>query len=176
MRPSIEEYFLSLAVLVSTRATCLRRSVGCVLVDKRRHVLATGYNGVAAGMPHCNDITGYDVIGDLHSTANDKYKPIYNHACQGAYAASGSKLDDCGAIHAEQNALLQCRDVWEIETAYVTVSPCLTCTKLLLNTSCSQIVFTERYEAHYDQARSLWLGAGRSFMQYPCAFPVEIEE
>ena len=160
MRPSIEEYFLSLAVLVSTRATCLRRSVGCVLVDKRRHVLATGYNGVAAGLPHCN--ASYRIPVPPIET-------IYPNACHGASAASGTKLDDCQAIHAEQNALLQCRDVWEIETAYVTVSPCLTCTKLLLNTSCSQVVFTERYEAHYDQVRSLWLGAGRSFTQHPAA-------
>lgn len=43
-RPSWDEYFLEVAHLVAKRATCLRRSVGAVLVQNKR-ILATGYNG-----------------------------------------------------------------------------------------------------------------------------------
>jgi hypothetical protein len=39
---------------------------------------------------------------------------------------SGTGLDVCEAIHAEQNALLQCKDVEQIDTAYVTAMPCMT--------------------------------------------------
>ena len=130
-RPSKDEYFMDMALLVSERSTCLRRKVGAVLINKRKHVLATGYNGVASGQPHCLDIP-----------------------CIGANSASGTDLDLCEAVHAEQNALLQCRNVFEIDTCYVTVSPCMTCTKLLLNTSCQTIIFEEDY---VDQkARLLW--------------------
>lgn len=43
MRPSIDDYFMEMARLASGRSTCVRRSVGCVLVDRRNHVMATGY-------------------------------------------------------------------------------------------------------------------------------------
>jgi len=119
----------------------MRRQVGAVLVNKRKHVLATGYNGVAAGQPHCLDIP-----------------------CIGAKSASGTDLELCEAVHAEQNALLQCQNVFEIDTCYVTVSPCMTCTKLLLNTSCQTIVYAEDY---VDQnARKLWERHDRKWVRF----------
>jgi dCMP deaminase len=48
-------YFLKMANLASERATCKRRKVGCILVNFKKHVIATGYNGVAAGQEHCID-------------------------------------------------------------------------------------------------------------------------
>ncbi len=164
MRPTLDRYFIDLARLIATRSTCLRRAVGCVLVDARGHVLATGYNGVAAGLPHCNELQGYDVIGDFPDKGQpDVVKGIYPYACAGAAAASGERLEVCEAIHAEQNALLQCRDVYAIDAAYVTVSPCLTCIKLLMNTACHRIVFIEAYAPQHDAARALWERAGRSW-------------
>ena len=115
-------YFLKMAFLVSERATCARRKVGCVIVNSKNHVVATGYNGVASGQEHCID-----------------------NPCGGAKFKSGEGLDVCQAIHAEQNALLQCRDVYDIETIYCTVSPCIHCVKLLLNTSVKNIIFGEKY-------------------------------
>lgn len=138
IRPSRDEYFTQMARLVSSRGTCIRRQVGCVLVNSRGHVLATGYNGVAAGLPHCRN------TGNAH-----------DRPCEGAGAPSGAQLDRCEAIHAEQNALLQCHDVYDIETCYTTVSPCITCVKLLMNTGCGRIVFTEPY-AHDVDAKVLW--------------------
>ena len=132
-RPKRYEYFLAMASLVSLRATCRRRRVGCILVDSNRHVLATGYNGVARGADHCLD-----------------------HPCAGAGYESGTGLEKCEAIHAEQNALLQCKDTSKIETAYITVSPCMTCVKLLMNTGCKRIVFLEEY-VNLD-AKNLWKG------------------
>ena len=144
-RPSKDEYFMDMALLVSERSTCLRRKVGAVLINKRKHVLATGYNGVASGQPHCLDIP-----------------------CIGANSSSGTDLDLCEAVHAEQNALLQCRNVFEIDTCYVTVSPCMTCTKLLLNTSCQTIIFEEDY---VDQkARLLWERHDRKWVRIDGSF------
>jgi dCMP deaminase len=132
---------MDLALVTAGRATCLRRQCGCVLLNYKGHVLATGYNGVAAGQAHCND----------------------GNPCAGASAPSGQSLDTCQAIHAEQNALLQCRDVYTIWTAYVTASPCITCCKLLLNTSCERIVFIDNYP--HPEAKAMWLSAGREWIQ-----------
>lgn len=154
MRPSKDQWAMELATVTAERATCLRRRVGCVLLSGRGHVLATGYNGVAAGQAHCNEITGVVRVGEA----------TYGHACPGSQSPSGTNLDGCQAIHAEQNALLQCRDVYEIHTCYVTASPCITCVKLLLNTSCERIVFTEAYP--HKAAQDLWVQAGRAWEQF----------
>jgi dCMP deaminase len=145
MRPDRDAWAMAMALITAQRATCLRRKVGAVFLNERGHVLATGYNGVAVGQPHCNELTNKGHI----------------HACPGAAAPSGQSLDACGAIHAEQNALLQCRDVYAIDTAYVTASPCITCTKLLLNTSCKRIVFLEEYP--HTAARALWESTWRTW-------------
>lgn len=151
MRPTIHTWAMNIVKENAKRSTCLRRQVGCVLLNKRNHILATGYNGVAAGLPHCNDVE--------YTTGRHPF------ACSGAESPSGTNLDGCEAIHAEQNALLQCRDVYEIQSCYVTCSPCMTCTKLLLNTSCENIYFMQDYT--HTEAMELWTKAGRGWFLIP---------
>jgi len=141
-RPTNDQYYAEMVKLVATRGTCARRKVGCILVDDRNRVLATGFNGVAPGQPHCE--------GDTQ--------------CEAAKAASGSLLDMCRASHAEQAALLHCHDVMKIKTAYVTASPCSHCTKLLLLTSCERIVFLEEYP--HATAKIWWEQAGRKWEHF----------
>lgn len=159
MRPNRDEYFLRMAELVATRSTCLRRNVGCVLVNQRGHVLATGYNGVAAGLPHCNHEQSLFRIKDnpisYSQTEAEEYLG-HPHACPGAQSPSGTNLDGCEAIHAEENALLQCRNVHEIDTIYCTTAPCFSCLKKLMNTSGWRIVFLEDYP-HSEKSSQLWL-------------------
>ena len=151
-RPSRDKYFMEMAALISTRTTCIRRAVGCVLVSVRGHVLSTGYNGVAAGRSHCNEHDPFHETG-------------FPHACIAAFVPSGQRVDECEAIHAEQNALVQCRDVWQIDTCYCTTFPCPSCVKLLLGTACRRIVYAEDYPARM-QAESLWLDANREVTKW----------
>jgi dCMP deaminase len=156
MRISRDTWAMELAVVTAKRATCLRRSVGCVLLNARGHVVATGYNGVASGQPHCNEARSV-VYPDKPSDL------VYPHACSAAHAPSGTDLEACQAVHAEQNALLQCKDVYTIQTCYTTTSPCVTCAKLLLNTSCQEIIFLDEYPQ--SAAKEMWLRAGRRWRQ-----------
>lgn len=134
-RPNKDEYYLQMAEVVAKRSTCARRQVGCVLVDKKGLVISTGYNGVPFNIPHCRDSK--------------------ENRCPAADAKSGTNLEGCGAVHAEMNALIQCRDPYDIHTCYVTASPCLTtCINALLNTSCKRIVYREKY-AH-SKALDKW--------------------
>lgn len=189
MRPSRHEWAMSLARETAKRTTCLRRGVGCILLNERGHVIATGNNGVATGRPHCNEVSQIPVyhddprvldLGDVwqfkkartaklvgmdpgdRACVGFDYEPI--HACSGSGSPSGTNLDGCEAIHAEQNALLQCKDVWDIHTAYVTTSPCTTCVKLFLNTSCKVIVFDELYP--HNTSKELWESDGREWIQF----------
>jgi len=159
MRPSRDQWAMRLATITAGRTTCFRRAVGCVLLNARGHVVATGYNGVAAGLPHCNEVKTVDNHTQqltIHS---------FPHACSGAREPSGTNLDSCQAIHAEQNAMLQCSDVYSIDACYVTVSPCVTCCKLLLNTGCKRIVYAVEYP--HPTAKELWVRAGRTWEQLP---------
>lgn len=122
LRESKEQYFLKIARLVGSRSTCPRRMVGCVITNEHGHIKATGYNGVPRNHPHCTDFP-----------------------CGGENNDSGKNLNSCMATHAEQNALLQCNNVMDIHTIYITTSPCITCAKLIGNTGCKKVVYGEEY-------------------------------
>lgn len=145
MRINKDEMFMEMARTLAKATTCIRRGVGCVLVDADYRVLATGYNGVARGQQHCNH---HD---PLHETG-------YPQACKGAFSQSGKDLHLCEAIHAEQNALLQCADVDKIHACYVTTSPCIHCMKLLMNTGCNLIFADSMYSV---EAVDYWTSSGK---------------
>ena len=137
-RPDHDIYFMMMALLVSSRSTCRRRAVGAVITDNFHRVVSTGYNGVPSTFQHCTD------------------KP-----CAAAEADSGTMLDGCLAIHAEQNAVAHCIDIRTAHTIYVTTRPCMPCTKLLLTTPIKRIVFLEDYP-HID-AQDLWISSGGTY-------------
>lgn len=125
-RPSWDEYFLELAHLVSKRTTCIRRSVGAVLV-KNKKILATGYNGAPSGLKHCID------VGCLRK----KLK-----------IPSGQRQELCRGLHAEQNVLVQAAlygTSTEGSTLYVTNQPCVICAKMLINAGIKEIVISAGY-------------------------------
>lgn len=165
MRPTKNETFMAIARALAARTTCIRRAVGCVLVDPRGRIVGTGYNGVAAGMPHCNAV--HYVLGPTVSASEEVVKRdgIDVSGCSAftPFACAGHDLppgrDRCEAVHAEQNALLSCRDPDAIDTCYVTTFPCLACAKLLLNTSCATIVYADDHP-HAAEVQAFWQRAG----------------
>ncbi len=117
-RPTWDEYFLKLAMLVSERATCPRMHCGCVLVKDRR-ILSTGYNGSIPGDAHCED-EGCMIV-DNHCVRTN---------------------------HAEMNAIIQCsiHGVSTQEaTAYITNMPCTNCAKALIAAGIKEIVIFSDY-------------------------------
>lgn len=138
MRKSWDHYFMDMAYMAATRATCPRRHVGAILV-KDKKVLGTAYNGSPAGTPDC-----------------------YEDGCMivSTYEEEGGKMvqkDRCiRTIHAEQNLLLFTdRENRQGATVYVTDQPCWTCTNMLANSGIIEIVFHRGYAK--DQERTLQL-------------------
>ena len=126
-RISWDEYFMRFAELAATRTTCLRRSVGAVIV-KNKHILATGYNGAPKKVPHCKDLGGC-----LREKLN---------------VPSGERHELCRALHAEQNAIIQCAmsgQNIEGATIYITHQPCIICSKMIINAGVKRIVVREGY-------------------------------
>lgn len=117
-RGSWDDYFLGIARVVATRATCDRKHVGAVIV-REKSILATGYNGSIRGLPHCDDV---------------------GHLMEEGHCIR--------AVHAESNAIAQAaRNGTKIDGAeiYVTASPCFNCFKLIANAGIKRIVFGEFY-------------------------------
>lgn len=114
------EYFLSVAAAAATRSHCLHRKVGAVLVKDHR-IIATGYNGPATGLQHCA-------------------------SC--ARTLPGKELDDCRALHAEENAIIQAAVHGPSiagATLYSTLQPCHHCSKMIIQAGIEQVYYGERY-------------------------------
>jgi dCMP deaminase len=126
VRPSWDQYFLSIAKLVSTRSTCMRRRVGAVVV-KNKQILTTGYNGAPSGITHC------DKVGCLREELG---------------VPSGQRHELCRALHAEQNAFLQAaRHGISLEGGmlYITTQPCSICAKMIINVGIKKIIIEGEY-------------------------------
>jgi dCMP deaminase len=126
LRPSWDRYFMEIALLVSSRTTCLRRQVGAVIVKDKR-LLSTGYNGAPMGLKHCAE------IGCLREKLGVK---------------SGEKHELCRAIHAEQNAIIQAATFGVPllgASIYITHFPCVLCSKMIINAGIKRIVYSQGY-------------------------------
>jgi dCMP deaminase len=124
-RPSWDAYFMEIAKLVSTRATCPRRSVGALIV-KDKQIVATGYNGAPRGLPHCPP-----------------------GGPENEWPAGCMRAGHCiRSLHAEQNALLQAARIGvacEGATMYVTCQPCNMCAKMVINAGIARVIYEGDY-------------------------------
>jgi dCMP deaminase len=126
-RPDWDEYFMKLAEDVSTRSTCIRRSVGAIIVKDKR-ILSTGYNGAPTDISHCTEET----------CLRTKYN-----------VPSGERHELCRGLHAEQNAIIQAAyHGVSIKGAaiYITHQPCSICTKMLINAGIKKIICKSPYK------------------------------
>ena len=125
-RPNWDEYFMQIAHLVSQRSTCIRRQVGAVIVKDKR-ILSTGYNGVPAGLKHCQE------VGCLRDQEN---------------VPSGQRHELCRGLHGEQNAIIQAA-LYGVSikgsSLYSTHLPCSLCAKMLVNAGVKEIIFSDGY-------------------------------
>ena len=125
-RPGWDEYFMDIADLVSRRSTCLRRSVGAVIVKDRR-LLATGYNGAPSGLEHCLE------IGCLREELG---------------VPSGERHELCRGLHAEQNAIIQAAlhgVSVNGSSLYCTNHPCIICAKMIINAGIGAVYMKADY-------------------------------
>jgi dCMP deaminase len=130
MRQNYDVYFLSIAKQVATRATCDRKHVGAVIV-RDKHIVATGYNGSIAGLPHCDDV---------------------GHQMEDGHCVR--------TVHAEMNAIAQAARHGSAvggSTIYISASPCWPCFKVLANAGITRVVFGEFYRdsSIFEAAKSL---------------------
>ncbi len=125
-RPDWDEYFMNIAQVVATRSNCVKRSVAAVITVDRR-IISTGYNGTPRGTRNCNE-------GGC---------PRCN-----SFVPGGTSLDECLCSHGEENAITQSAYHGVSVrggTIYITLCPCLMCTKMIINAGISEVVYSSEY-------------------------------
>lgn len=68
-RPEWNEYFMTVAYILSKRSSCDRLHVGCVIVNDNR-IVTTGYNGHIRGSPHTSVIIDGHEQMTIHAETN----------------------------------------------------------------------------------------------------------
>ncbi|MBJ22391.1 MAG: hypothetical protein CL933_23515 [Deltaproteobacteria bacterium] len=125
-RPDWDEYFMGIARVVASRSNCVKRKVAAVVTADKR-IISTGYNGTPRGTTNCNE-GGCARCNDL--------------------AAGGTRLDECLCSHAEENAITQAAYhgvSLKGGTIYTTFSPCLQCTKMIINAGLGEVIYQSDY-------------------------------
>jgi len=125
-RPEFDDIYMELAVKIAQRSHCIKRHVGAVLAKETR-IVSVGYNGPPAG----------------------------THNCDEEFPETGCALDSKGscslAIHAEQNAILYAaKNKVNIKgcTLYVSLSPCLSCARIIYTMGISRVVYLNSYATY----------------------------
>jgi dCMP deaminase len=126
IRPEFDDIYMELAVNLAKRSHCIKRHVGAVLTKDTR-IISIGYNGPPSG----------------------------THNCDIEWPEAGCPRDSKGgcslAIHAEQNAILYAvKNKTSVEgaTLYITLSPCLSCARIIYSMRIKQVIYLNSYAEH----------------------------
>ncbi len=128
-----DEYGLALVEVIKLRAACTRRQVGEVILDAAGRIVATGYNGTAAGEVHCSD--GGCPRG---AYTYDQIPGLLGNKGHGV---------PCVARHAEWNAICWALDQgvhMPSSTLYISCAPCPDCHRLAKGVGLGRIVWMDR--------------------------------
>jgi dCMP deaminase len=135
MRPSKANYYLSIALQVAQRGTCLRRNFGAVIV-KDDQIISTGYTGAPRGERNCIDIG--------RCQREEKKIP------------SGERYELCRSVHAEMNAVIHASrsDMlggtlylsgfdYKTGSELIGFEPCLLCKRVIINAGLEYVVIRD---------------------------------
>lgn len=148
-RPDWDAYFMGIAKAVAMRSNCMKRKVAAVIVKDRR-IISTGYNGTPRGVKNCSE-------GGC---------PRCN-----SVEPSGKGLGECLCSHAEENSIVQAAYHGvpiKGSTLYTTFSPCLMCTKMIINAGIMEVVYNLDYSLT-EISFQLLQEAGISIKKLPSA-------
>ncbi len=111
----LDERYIRMAEIWAENSYCKRRKVGALIV-KNKMIISDGYNGTPSGFENiCED-------------DNNTTKPYVLHAEANAITKVAKSSNNC------ENA-----------TLYVTTSPCMECSKLIIQAGIKRVVFKELY-------------------------------
>jgi dCMP deaminase len=145
-RPSRDEYFMLSAIVIATRASCLKLRSWSVIVKDRR-IISSGYNGNPKGITSC-----------LEQGFSNKDKAGVDWTQKGS--------GHCLATHAEANAIVQNHQQnLEGATMYSLYFPCNECAKLIVSSWIKEFVYLKMYREQVPKAEEMFKQAGITVRQ-----------
>ena len=137
MRPTKEQYYLNIAREVATRATCIRRKFGAIIV-KNDTILSTGYTGAPRKTANCIDLG----------------------VCPRKKAGipPGQRYELCRSVHAEMNAIINAARsgvsilggtmyVYMIDLVgdakNIELRPCKLCRRMIINAGIKEVIMSD---------------------------------
>lgn len=150
---SWDEYFMELAITSSKRSKDPSTQVGACIVNNNK-ILSVGYNGSTRGFD--DDDIPYNCEGE---DPNSKY---YGDI---------SKIKNTFIVHAELNAILNYKGIakdLENSTIYVTLFPCLECTKAIIQSGIKKVVYKKmyRFSDKVEMSKYMFDKAGVLYIEY----------
>jgi dCMP deaminase len=147
-KDKLDRVFMRMAKEVSTLSYCTRSKVGAVIV-REGNVISFGYNGMPSGMD--NDCEKKEYMEEaIHSFLialdPEKVKSVYSYEdeSKGRYLYVTKKE----TLHAESNAILKAAKhgfSTNGSTLYLTTSPCVECSKLIIQSGIKRLVYLTEY-------------------------------
>lgn len=143
-----DKRFMDLTNTIAQWSSCYQenRNIGAVIVKNKR-ILTTGYNGAPAGIKSCKE----------------KGECMRRNQC----IPSGTMQELCFAIHAEQNAIIQAAKLGvsiQDATLYCTHQPCVICSKMIVNSGISKVIYEHPYPD--DFSSQIFDEAGVELVQF----------
>lgn len=126
--------FMEIAHTVATWSSCFQenRQIGAVIAKNKR-IMTTGYNGASSGIKSCKE-KGVCLRREMN-------------------IPSGTRHELCYATHAEQNAIIQAAKMGiciDGATLYCTHQPCAICTKMIINSGITRVVYQYGYPDEFS--------------------------
>lgn len=139
MRPTREQVFMRMAMVVADRGTCDRARVGALLVSHDNLIVWPGYNGAPRGLGHCDELGHLMVDGTCQRATHAEINAII-HAARAGGGTIGSTL-------------------------YTTHFPCPTCAKAIVTAGVSKIFWVNPYRADLDEISKAILHAAMVYTE-----------
>ncbi|MFW6002108.1 MAG: deoxycytidylate deaminase [archaeon] len=141
-RIGLHQMFMNIAFEVSKRSTCARVNVGALIVKDDR-IVSMGWNGSPSGKEHCSDYFHERFQQEKSSLTFSAWKETDDFKNEHHQFAVENE------VHAEMNSLIfSAKNGISINGAdvYVTWSPCIDCSKALLQAGIKNVYYFYKYD------------------------------
>ena len=163
------EPMMAMAYAISQRSSCSQRKVGAVIADQFSSIVASGFNEVPRDERSCaaeySKCYRKHLTDKFFSDMSTKFPEVEAKIddIRSFFKASFKNLDDCRALHAEENAILSlARHATNVNlkecTLYTTTYPCKLCANKIAETGIGKVIYLEPYPQ--PAAKEILKGAG----------------